>query len=76
MSDPSTVDADAEDTLALIDALVVLRREHGVSLRYHRVWNLIVNGDVPGFRDGRLWRVRTADLPRIAAAFARTAAAA
>jgi hypothetical protein len=57
--------------LALIEALPQLFERFGVTPSYQTLWLAAVSGRVPAHRiDGKL-RIRRADLPEVAAVFAR-----
>jgi hypothetical protein len=59
--------SDIDDLLQLPDVLGILRREHGVSVSYAKLWAAGVAGIVPAYRvGGRAWRMRRSDIPQIA----------
>ena len=73
----TTVNAETDHHLDLADAvldlisvtrwLYQLYGEAGPS--YHAVWQAAASGRIPGYRLGRSWRIREADLIQVAAYF-------
>ena len=60
-----------DDTLDLIDAGAELRDAHGVNATYNQLYKACLDGMVPEVRVRGRWRLRRADLPRIAATLGR-----
>jgi hypothetical protein len=61
---------DDDDTtpqpLELTALLAEVRRDHGVSASYGRLWSAIVAGKIPAVRDGNRWKVEPRHKPLVA----------
>jgi hypothetical protein len=56
-------DAGADEFLDLTVLLAELRRDYGVAASYSRLWGALVDGRIPGVRDGNRWKVASRDKP-------------
>jgi hypothetical protein len=63
--------ARVDDDLDLIDTVTELRDAHGVNASYNQLYKACLDGMVPGVRVRGRWRLRRADLPRIATTLGR-----
>jgi hypothetical protein len=54
-------------TVPLVDALRVLREQHGVSTSRYKLWRFAVEGQIPATQIGGRWFVAVADLSTAAA---------
>lgn len=68
-------EAMTDDRLSLVDVMQELHRRYGRAPAYHQIWHLLARGEIPAERVGSRWKVRRADVPRIAAALGIAAAA-
>lgn len=57
------------DSLGIFETIRTLRELHGSAPRYQALWLAIGEGRVPAHRQGREWRIRRTDLPRVAEVF-------
>jgi hypothetical protein len=58
-----------EGDLDIITTIIQLRERYGQAPSYARLWAAIASSSVPARREGRLWRIRKADLPIVARYF-------